>query len=172
MPYRDPVKNINHEYLLGLSVLSNREFPLPGARCRGGSIDPRHTHLAPGTGEITFFNHVATIRHRASDMVFVAFKKTMDALHFEQSDPTKYPSWLMDSDVKKTELNIYVHSVKAPYNKNPNLVTRDPSITDVTAQVRTDKWLAEITTLWVFDTVVYFLLKNNIVTQEMYGKMK
>lgn len=170
--YRDPVRQVNNEYLLGLEVVSNKEMPLAGARCAGGDRDPRFSHLESGTAEAVLFNHLATIRHRPTGMWFVAFKKTLDALHLEQSDPGKYPQWLMDSDVKKTELDIYIHIVKSPYDKNPRSVTNDRSIMDVTAQTRIHKWLQEITTPWIFDTVAYFLLKNNLITQEMYGRIK
>jgi hypothetical protein len=167
-----PTRQVNHEYLIGLDVLSQKEYPLPGATIRGGDRDPRFLHLAPGTAEALLFTHLATVRHRASGMVFVAFKKTMDALHLEQSDTSKYPKWLMDSDVKKSELDIYIHAVMSPYNTDPRLVTKDRSITDVGGQTRVHKWLSEITTPWVFDTVAYFLLKNNIISQEWYGKIK
>lgn len=169
--YKDPVRQVNQEFLHGLEVLSNKEFPLPGANCRGGEHDPRFSHLAPGTGEMILFNHLATIRHQSTGMIFVAFKKTMDALHLEQSDTSKYPKWLMESPVKKTELDTYIHSVKVPYDKNPRAVRSDRSIIDATAQTRVDKWLQEITIPWVFDTVAYFLLKNKIITQEMYGSI-
>jgi hypothetical protein len=172
LQYKDPVRNVNKEYLDGLEVLSSKVFALPGAKCRGGDRDPRFSHLAPGTAEAVLFDHLATIRHKDSGMIFVAFRQTLDALHLEQSSVIKYPKWLMDSDVKKTELSTYIHSVKSPYNKNPSAVLNDRSITDTTAQTRVDKWLQEIITPWVFDTVAFFLLKNHIITEEMYGKMK
>lgn len=168
---KEPIRNINSEYLLGLEVLSNKEFALPGARCRGGATDARFTHLASGTAEATLFTHLVTVRHKSSGMLFVAFKKTLDALHLEQNDSSIYPKWLMDSDIKKTELDIYIHSILPPYNKNPSLVLHEPSIMDVTGQTRIHKWLQEITTPWVFDTVVYYLLQNNIITPAMYKKM-
>lgn len=168
---KDPVRNINPEYLQGLEVLSNKEFPLPGSKCKGGSVDIRHKHLS-GAAEVVLFDHLATVRHKSSSMVFVAFRKTMDALHLEQNDPTKYPSWLMDSSVKKTELDVYIHALKSPYNTNPGLVLKDAAIVDASAQTRVDKWLAPIITPWVFDTVAYFLLKNNVITEEMYGKIQ
>jgi hypothetical protein len=170
--YKEPVRLVNHEYLIGLDVLSQKEYPLPGATIRGGDRDARFLHLVSGTAEAVIFTHQATVRHRASNMVFIAFKKTLDALHLEQQDTNKYPKWLMDSDVKKSELDIYIHTVMPPYNTDPRLVTRDRNITDVTGQTRVHKWLQEITEPWVFDTVAYFLLKNKIITQEMYGKIK
>lgn len=170
--FRDPVRNINQEYLQGLEVISNKEMPLPGARCKGGSRDPRFTHLAPGTAETVLFEHLATVQHKPTGVIFVAFRKTMDALHLEQQDPVKYPQWLMDSTTKKTELSTYIHTIKPPYDKNPSLVLRDRSIMDVTAQTRVDHWLQEINIPWVFDTVAYYLLKNNIINPDMYKKIK
>jgi hypothetical protein len=168
--FKDPVRNINQEYLQGLEVLSNKEFPLPGARCKGGDKDPRFSHLESGTGEMVFFNHLATVRHKTSNMIFVAFQQTMDALHLEQQDLIRYPKWLMDSQEKGTELSIYIHSIKPPYNINPGKVMTDDSIITPTAQTRTGKWLQEIKEAWVFDTVAYFLLNNAIITPEMYRK--
>jgi hypothetical protein len=170
--FKDPVRNVNQEFLHGLEVVSNKEFALPGAKCKGGDRDPRFSHLAPGTAEMVAFNHLATIRHRPTGAMFVAFRKTLDALHFEQQNPDKYPQWLMDSDVKKTELATYIHMVKAPYDKDPGKVRHDSSIMDTSGQTRVDKWLQAITTPWIFDTVAYFLLKNNIITQEMYGTIR
>src|SRR4051812_20505513 len=111
---KDPVRNISQEYLFGLEVLSNKEFPLPGGKCRGGDKDPRFKHLPSGTGEAVLFNHLTTVRHKPTNTTFVSFKKTLDALHLEQKDPNKYPSWLMDGDLKKTELDVYIHIVKPP----------------------------------------------------------
>lgn len=165
-------RNVNQEYLQGLEVISNKEFALPGAKCRGGSHDPRFTNLPSGTAEAVLFNHLATVIHKGSEMVFVAFKKTMDALHMEQTDVNKYPAWLMDSDVKKTELDIYIHAMRPPFNANPQSVLRDKEIMDVSAQTRVHIWLSEITTPWVFDTVAFYLLKNSIISQDMYGKIK
>lgn len=170
--FKDPVRSINPEYMEGLEVLSNKEFPLPGARCRGGDKDPRFSHLESGTGEMVFFNHLATIRHKASGMVYVAFQQTLDALHLEQRDISKYPTWLMESKEKKTELNTYIHLIRPPYNINPNKVIHDESIITPTAQTRVDKWLQEITLTWIFDTVAYFLLNNKIITPEMYSRLK
>ena len=170
--FKDPVRNVNQEFLQGLEVLSNKEFALPGARCKGGDRDPRFSHLAPGTGEMTLFTHLATVRHVRSGTVYVAFRKTLDALHLEQTDPVKYPAWLMDDKVKKTELSTYIHIVKSPYDRNPAQVLRDGSIMDTTSQTRVDRWLQEITTPWIFDTVAYFLLKNKIITEEMYGSIR
>jgi hypothetical protein len=169
--FKDPVRNINQEYLQGLEVLSNKEYPLPGARCRGGNRDPRHTHLDSGTPEVILFNHIATIRHRPTGMWFVAFKKTMDALLLEQQDTSKYPTWLMDSKVKQTELTVHIHTILPPYSNNPMLVVKDPAIVDASGQTRVHKWLGEIASPWVFDTVAYYLLKNNVITQDMYGRI-
>lgn len=166
-----PVRNINTEYLHGLEVISNKIYPLPGSECKGGTKDPRHKHLPSGEASVVMFDHLATIRHRDTNTLFVAFRQTMDALHFEQTDPDKYPSWLMDSDVKKTELSIYIHYIKFPYSVRPTAVVKDRSITDVSGQTRIHLWLSEIGIPWVFDTVAYFLLQNNVITQEMYGKM-
>lgn len=168
---KHPVRNINAEYMSGLQVLSNKEYPLPGAHCRGASKDARHTHLS-GTAEVVLFNHIATVRHKPTNTWFVVFKKTMDALHLEQQDPTKYPKWLMDSSLKEGELTIHIHTIKPPYADNPMLVARDRAIIDATAQTRVHLWLSEIGLPWVFDTVAYYLLKNNIINQDMYGKMK
>ena len=169
MAIKDPVRSVNQEFLQGLEVVSNKEFALPGAICKGGDRDPRFSHLAPGTAGAILFNHLATIRHAKTGTVFVAFRQTMDALHLEQQDPVKYPVWLMDDKVKKSELRTYIHAVKPPYDKNPGLVLKERAITDVTSQTRVDRWLQEITLPWVFDTVAYFLLKNHIITEEMYG---
>lgn len=169
---KDPVRPINRNYLQGLEVISARTYPLPGARCKGGDRDPRFKHLMSGTGEAILFEHLSTVRHKDSSMFFVAFRQTMDALYLEQNDPEKYPQWLMDSGVKKTELSTYIHSIKPPFSTNPSYVMKDAVINTVTTQTRVDRWLQEIKEVWLFDTVAFFLLKNNIISQEMYGKMR
>lgn len=171
LQFKDPVRSINAEWMQGLEVVSNKEYPLPGAKCRGGSVDPRHTHLQKDTAEVLLFVHLATVRHNPTNTWFVVFKQTMDALHLEQQDTEKYPKWLMDSQLKKTELSIHIHSVLPPYSSNPILVTKDPKIMDTTAQTRVHLWLGEIATPWVFDTLAYYLLQNKIITQDMYGRL-
>lgn len=168
---KHPVRNVNQEYLLWLEVLSNKIYPLPGSHCKGGKVDSRHKNLPEREASVNMFDHLATIRHRPTGMLFVVFRQTMDALHFEQRDPVKYPSWLMDSDVKKTELSVYIHTILPPYVTNPTLVAKDPKIINVASQTRIHLWLSEISVNWVFDTVAYFLLQKNVITQEMYGKL-
>lgn len=169
---KDPVRSVNQEFLNGLEVVSNKVYPLPGAVLRGGDRDKRFTHLPDGTAQAVVFNHVATIRHRGSGAFFVAFRETKDAIYLQQQDPIKHPQWLMESQMKEAELRTFIHIVKPPYDKNPSTVVRDTRITDVTGQTRTHLWLDEIQTQWVFDTVAYFLLKNNVITQDMYGKLR
>jgi len=167
---KDPVRNINAEYLQGLEVLSQKEYPLPGATCRGGSPDPRlKLNKKEADGQVVLFNHLATVRHKPTNTWFVVFKKTMDALLLEQQDPAKYPKWLMDSPQKSGELSVHIHTIKPPYSSNPILVAKDRAIMDTTAQTRVHLWLSEIGLSWVFDTVAYYLLKNKIITEEMYG---
>jgi hypothetical protein len=167
---KDPVRSVNEEMLFDLELLSDKIFPLPGATFdRRGESDPRLSKLTPmsgvsSEGKVTFYEHVATIRHKATNRYFVAFRQTMDALFLEQNDSQLYPEWLMKSDVKKTELKVYVYTVRE-HNGQPLLPSKMPII-------RThEDWLAHIGVPWVFDTLVFFLLKNHIITEEMYGKM-
>lgn len=171
---RGPVRSVNAQFLQGLSVVSNRVYPLPGGVCQKVVTDSRLTHLASLTDlpdTICLFEHVATVFHKDTNQFFVVFRKTMDALLHEQQDSKLYPQWLMDSAVKATELSVFIHFVKDPFNKNPSTVTRDRSIMDTTRQTRLDKWLEPITITWVFDTLAYYLLHNKIISEEMYGKI-
>src|SRR4051812_3451442 len=102
--YRDPVRSVNQEFLSGLELISQKVYPLPGSKCRGGDRDKRFTHLPSGEAEAVLFTHVATIRHRGSGAFFVAFKETKDAIYLQQQDPVKYPKWLMESELKETDL--------------------------------------------------------------------
>ena len=159
---------VNQEFLDGLELISNRVYPLPGATFeRRGGTDPRLSKLTPMTGitvsdKVTFYDHVATVRHRPTNRLFVAFRQTKDALLIEQSDLKKYPEWLMKSDVKNTELKTHIYTVKVrnglPVMPTPMTATHED-------------WLEHIADVWVFDSVCLFLLRNHIISEEMYGKL-
>lgn len=149
---------VNQEFLVGLEVLDNKIYPLPGAYGkRPGDPDQRLKHLVSKDSDIVcFYEHLATVRHRPTGIMFVAFRETMDALFMKQKDPTKYPVWLMDHPVKKTELSTYIYRVKRPPDSN-----------DRTHEA----WLDQIIDSTLFDTIAYYLLQQGIITQEMYGSL-
>jgi hypothetical protein len=162
------MRNVSQELLAHLHLEDNKIRPLPGGTGRrsGSEPDPRLSHLQGTSGdEVTFYEHLATIRYkgdgpsRSKDLFFVAFRQTMDALMLEQSDPGKYPEWLMKDPVKKTELKTYIYQVA----KHPKQVQVMRSFED---------WLEHIADPMVFDTLAYFLLHNKIISQEMYGSLK
>jgi hypothetical protein len=167
---RDPVRNINQEFYHGLEMVSDRVYPLPGATFeRVGTPDPRLSQLSPSTApqntKLTFYEHVATVRHKSTGRFFVAFRQTMDALMKEQNDAKLYPEWLIKGDLKKTELKVYIYTVKE-FNGKPLLPSEMPNLSTH------EDWLTHIGVPWVFDSVAYFLLSNKIISQDMYGKMK
>jgi hypothetical protein len=167
--WKHPVKGVNQDILEKLELVDNKVRPLPGATGRRpGGIDARLSNLKPMTGvvhsdEVTFYDHLATIRYRSpagkdGDQFFVAFRQTMDALLLEQQDPEKYPEWLMKDPVKKTELKVYIY-----------LATRLPKQVPVLRSH--EDWLTHISDPTMFDTLAYFLLRNGIISEEMYGRI-
>lgn len=164
---KPPIRNINREILSRLTLEDNKVRPLQGAvGHRTGEIDARLSQLKPMTGidqsdVVCFYEHVATIRYHddsGQDKFFVAFRQTMDALLLEQSDPEKYPEWMMKHPVKKTELSIYIYAVVRHWKQVPVLRTHED-------------WLAHIADPMMFDTVAHFLLSQNVISQEMYGRL-
>jgi hypothetical protein len=161
------MRNVSQEILAHLHLEDNKVRPLPGGSGpRSTEPDPRLSHLQGILGDVvTFYEHLATIRYRdpsgnsRKDMFFVAFRQTMDALMLEQSDPEKYPEWLMKDAVKKTELRTYIYRV-----------ARHPK--EVPAMNSFEDWLEHIENHMVFDTVAYFLLHNKVISEEMYGTIK
>jgi hypothetical protein len=169
--FRDPVRNVNKEFLAGLETVSNKIYPLPGATFRRGiDIDPRLSklHAMAGTplkDEITYYEHIATVRNRVDNRYFIAFRQTMDALLIDFKDPTKYPEWLIKSDIKKAELKTHIYAVKM-FNGQP-VLPRNLTI------IRThEDYLEHIGQDWVFDTIAYFLMTNKVITLDMYTRMK
>jgi hypothetical protein len=171
--FRHPVRPVNHEVLSRLTLEDATIRPLPGASGRRpqGEPDSRLSHLVqPQVGlgealpdEVTFYEHLATVRYKnplssSDDQFFVAFRQTMDALLLEQSDKALYPEHVMKSDVKKTELKIYIYAVKCAPRQVPILRSHED-------------WLVHIADPVLFDTIAHFLLKNQIISEEMYGKL-
>jgi hypothetical protein len=68
--------------------------------------------------------------------IYVAFRETMDALLKRQQDPVKFPAWLMNHPVKKTERHIHILRAKA--NPKPIAAAKGSS------EMWFPQWLAEI----------------------------
>ena len=155
---------IDEELLSGLTLESTKVFPLAGATGRrlSGQADIRLSGLAgqtPVGDDITYYEHLATVRHAASGKFYVAFRETMDAFLARQQDPTKYPAWLMKSPEKQTERMIFLH-----------VVTRKPTA----VMTSHEQWLTPIMESeqgLVFSTVAYFLQRQGVITDAMYRKL-
>lgn len=169
---KHPVRNINNSLLERLELVSTDVKPLPGAVGRRvGDVDPRLSNLKPNVGlgnisdTVCYYEHLSTIRCRRhltlsrQDEFFVAFRQTMDALLLEQSNAQLYPEFLMKSDVKKTELKVYIYQVTALPRTIPILRSHED-------------WLKPIGDPGVFDTIAYFLLTRGVFTEEMYGSIQ
>jgi hypothetical protein len=175
--YKLPTKQINVEFVHGLEVVSNKVYPLPGATFeRSGDIDPRLntsttssslSSISTSPNKITYFEHVATIRHRTTNTYFVAFRETMDALLARQSDIKKYPEWLIKSGIKQTELKIYIYKVKETSTGVP---IRPSKLCNLSTH---EDWLEHLGNCpdWLWQSLSYFLLQSNVITQEMYSSM-
>lgn len=160
-----PTKGVNLEWMGQLELLEARVYPLPGASVRRGSlgVDPRLVvRDAKSDDVITFLEHVASVRHKPTMQIYVAARETMDALLVRQQDPVKFPAWLMKHQVKTTELHI--HILRARCNPKPLIASKG------TSEEWYRQWLAEIEEDWMHQTLTYYLLHNNFVSESFYAK--
>jgi hypothetical protein len=153
--YRDPVRALNPEILAGLELVETRVYPLPGGTGRRwtNEVDARLSGLAgttPVGDNITFFEHIALVRDKRAKVFYVAFRETVDAQLARESDPLKYPEWLMKHNAKHNERMIYIYMVK----KHPK---------DVPIMRSQEDWLEPIGDPQVFDAVWHFLAGHNVV---------
>jgi hypothetical protein len=166
LPTKFASKPVSAEFMQGLEVLENKVYPLQGATVKGQSRDPRlafqvATGLGTGTGTVCYYEHVATIRHVPTQTFFIVFRQTKDAQLLEQSDPVKYPKWLMEHAVKNAELTVYIHM--AMPNAPAILKSGVSSI---------DEWLDPIPNELTFNSIAKFCLTKGIFTEQMYGSIR
>ena len=164
-------RKVNQEWLAGLEIVSNKVHPLPGAvGSRAQAPDVRlsglgRTLFTPGqasvgpkdSDQICYYEHVATVRHKATDRFFVAFRETMDALLARQQDQEKFPEWLMKNQVKKTELSIHIYQVKCkPF----------------AMMASHEDWLEHVDDPCVFDTLAFYLLQSGMISEQMFRSLR
>lgn len=163
-PVKDPVRPINREFLLGLELLDTKMYPLPGATGRRQDptqADPRLSGLKDTTlpgEEITYYEAIASVRHKPTSTFFVVFRETMDAFLARQKDTGKFPEWLMKSPEKQTERNIYIYFVKCHPKTVPILRSHED-------------WLGPIDNEVTFDTLAYFLHQQNVIDAKIYSSL-
>ena len=110
-----PSQQVDVAWLSQVELLDADSYPLPGGSlCRGaGGVDLRLSLTgAKSTDTITMFEDVASVRHKPTLQIYVAFRETMDALLKRQQDPDKFPAWLMKHPVKKTEMHVQILRAK------------------------------------------------------------
>ncbi len=152
----DPVRSIEPELFSRLELVSTHVMPLAGGSGpRINSIpDPRLPHLQGKSNNlITYYEHIATIKDTKTGVFYVAFRETPDALFARSQDLEKYPEWLMKTKEKINECRIFIYKVY----KHPKQVGVLTSF---------EQWLTPIEQPSVFDTIVCFLGKNNVLTLE------
>jgi hypothetical protein len=165
---RDPVRPLTQSMLAWaseLEIVDLEVYPLPGGQQRRTwAPDPRLVHLkaslsAKSTDVVTYYNHIAALRHKKDGLVFVVFRETKDALLARQTDSERFPLWLMDSPVKNTELQTFY----AVVTQKPRPGMASPY-----------DWLAPIEERfpngsWIEDVLSYTLIKNRVAGQDFYG---
>ena len=181
--YTDGFRNLNKEFLEGLEMVTTKLYPLQGATGPriSGEIDSRLKHLS-GTpmGDISYYEHIATMRHRPTNTFFVAFRETMDAFLARHAlciclDPKfdenvscaqcgkrssrKYPEWLMKSPSKQNELRVHIYAV----TRHPNTVAVMRSIED---------WLSHVADPTIFDALAQFLYQNHVINDQVLSGMR
>lgn len=161
--FRDPVRPVRMDLVANLVLEDAAVYPLPGgAFVRGTDPDPRLVHLKEYKlgDKVLYYEHIATVKDRSANLYYVIFRETMDALLARQKNPELFPEWLMKHSVKKTERRIFVY-----------LAYRHPKLVPGGVQVFTD-WLQHVEDETTQDAIFYFLLRNNVITEEMYGTSK
>jgi hypothetical protein len=135
-------RKIDQEFLYNLEITRDDKFPLPGAVCRnqGDSRINLVSNVAKSSNETILCEHLATIRHRSSNRVFIIYRDTVDALFLESQDLIKYPKWLMDDERKQQERSIRINEMLRPPTDKYD---RD--------------WLSDNLTEAEYDTLAYFL---------------
>lgn len=166
--FLDPVRNIDMEFVSRLEVLEQEIHPLPGSFVRREAVDPRLVGLkvmmtadgavGPREGDqICLYESLAMIRHAATGHVYLAFRETIDELMAQQTDLVKYPMWVMDSAGKNAERKILIARVlRRPADKDDR--TWLDFLPDTPAGDR------------AFDSIAYFLLKKQVISEAMYGR--
>jgi hypothetical protein len=156
-----PTKQILPELLGRLELINTHIFPLAGGKGRRiDGPDSRLTKLQDPIGdEICFFEHFATVRDSKTNVFYIAFRETPDALYARSKDPKLFPEWLMKMKEKLSECQIFVYQVF----QHPSQVAVLRSQED---------WMRQIDNPAVFDTIVYFLGKNNVISKEALERFK
>jgi hypothetical protein len=164
--FRDPVRNINPEILSNLEMVSTKVMPLPGGVGRriGNEHDPRLSGLSkfgptPVGDTTTYYEQIAVVRDKRDGLYYVAFRETPDALLVRNNDLEKFPEWLMKSKEKLREASIYIYIAK-----------RHPK--EVPVMRSHEDWLSPIVVPAVFDSIAYFLYKNSVIDDSVYGRFK
>lgn len=113
-------RKIDQEFLSNLEITNEKRFPMPGAITRNPG-DPRihlSSNVAKPSDNIVLCEHIATIRHKSTNRVFIVYRDTVDALFMESQDLIKFPKWLMDDPRKQEERSIRINEmVRAPKDK-------------------------------------------------------
>jgi len=163
-PLRDPVRPINAVILAGLTLESTKVFPLAGGtgRRQNSQADPRLSGLKALTAkgdEVTYYEHIATVRDKKNSHFYIAFRETMDAFLARQQDPTKFPEWLMKSPEKQAERKIYVYRV-----------LREPTA----VMTSHEQWLEPIPDgdSAVFDAIAHLLHQHHVIDSAVYSTLR
>ena len=163
-PTKFASKQVNLEFIQGLEVMENEVYPLQGATGERQSRDSRlSTFVGAGLSQgstVCYYEHMTTVRHTPTGTYYIVFRETKDAQLAQQSDPIKYPKWLMNHPVKDDERSVYIHMAKP--NAQALLRKGVSSIAD---------WLDEIPNAQTFNDISWFLLKSGIFTEKMYGSI-
>lgn len=163
MATASPFRPLNEELLAGLELVSNKVHPLAGATGRRleNKVDDRLSGLknqTPVGDEVTYYEHIATVRHQPTNTFFVSFRETMDAFLARQQDAAKYPEWLMKSPEKQAERMVYIYSVKCHPKSVPVMRSHED-------------WLSHIADVTTFDTLAYFLYRQGVIDQKVYSTL-
>lgn len=152
---RDPVRPVASELLATLELESDKVHSLPGAIGRRPvelEADPRLSPVVMAgmraTEKVSFYDHIATVRDRVSQQFYVAFRETADTLFLRNSDPVKFPKWLMNTSEKHREASIFIQHV-----------THMP--THTTAFFT--EWLEPIEDDALFDAIHLFLVNKGVL---------
>jgi hypothetical protein len=166
--FRDPVRPVDFNYASMLEVLERESRPMPGAWIERKEVDARlsqakvmlmggHNIGPKNHDKVNIYELLCMLRHRPTGQIFAVFRESMDYLMQQQTDPVKYPEWLIKSPVKRTELRIHVAKVlRKPQDKD---------------DWRWLEFLDEgVDANRVFDAIAWYLRTKGIIGEAMYGR--
>jgi len=157
-------RDVDLEWISNLEVLDVNQYGLPGATVkRNGPPDPRLVLMNAKHGDlVTFYEHVASVRHKPTMAIYVFTHETGDALLRRFSDPVLYPAAVMRNPLKQMDRATRI--LRAYANPKPLIQSLG------TSEEWWPQWLREIPDDRVWQSLAYYANENKLVKPESLAR--